>query len=90
VAWIRSPVNSAGGRNRGPRVARDAADCSRTPQHHSSDSVGVSLLQIRHDLADDYATEARFVVPERDGADAMEMSVHAGSVLVRPAHEKWS
>jgi hypothetical protein len=55
--------------------ARAAVDCARTPVAVAPDATGVSLAQLREDLAHDYATRLRFVVPHPDGNRANELSV---------------
>jgi hypothetical protein len=55
--------------------AKPDFDCARTPLDISVDAKGMSLHEIRQSLAGEYATRARYVDPEPDGADAVEMSV---------------
>jgi hypothetical protein len=55
--------------------ADPGADCARTPLDISPDVKGTSLHEIRQSLANEYATRVRYVQPEPDGADAVEMSV---------------
>jgi hypothetical protein len=55
--------------------ANPGADCARTPLDISRDAKGMSLLEVRQNLANEYATRARYVDPEPHGADAVEMSV---------------
>lgn len=52
-----------------------AADCTRTPQVQSADAVGVTMPRIREYLAQQYATQPRYVSPVPDGADAYELTV---------------
>lgn len=51
------------------------ADCSRSPQAHPEDAVGVPVARIREYLAQKYATEPRYVSPLPDGSDGYEFSV---------------
>jgi hypothetical protein len=50
-------------------------DCARTPLVLAPDAKGVSLHEVRQDVARDYATRTRYVTSEPDGTAAVEMSV---------------
>lgn len=55
--------------------AKPDLDCARTPVDTSADAKGMSLHEVRKSLAREYATRARYVEFEPDGADAVEMAV---------------
>ena len=55
--------------------ARAEVDCARTPVAVAPDATGSSLEQLREDLAYQYATRPRFVVPHPEGSQAYELSV---------------